>query len=71
MNYEVVVHVGAIRQAARVTSMSSELCYSGDRARVVFTFLYHPEYVTRGSILLFREGSSKGVGRVTKVTVAD
>ncbi len=61
------MHVGAIRQAATISSMSSELCHSGDRARVVFSFLYHPEYVMRNSVVLFREGSSTGVGRVTKV----
>jgi GTPase len=62
----VVVHVGAIRQNAKLIAMTSELCHSGDRTRATFSFLYHPEYVTKGSIVLFREGLSKGVGRVTR-----
>lgn len=39
---------------------------TGDRARIIFRFLFKPEYVRIGSLFLFREGSTKGVGRVTR-----
>jgi GTPase len=39
---------------------------TGDRARTIFRFLFKPEYVRPGCLFLFREGSTKGVGRVTR-----
>lgn len=38
---------------------------------VHFQFLYHPEYLRVGETILFREGRTKGVGRVTKLIFAD
>jgi GTPase len=40
---------------------------TGDRAKVVFKFLYYGEYLVPGTVILFREGSAKGVGRISKV----
>ncbi|KAJ2364312.1 hypothetical protein H4S01_003848, partial [Coemansia sp. RSA 2610] len=40
---------------------------TGDRARVLFQFIRHPEYVPAGSRLIFREGRTKGVGKVVRV----
>jgi GTPase len=40
---------------------------TGDRAFVRFQFLIRPEYIKVGSRLLFREGRTKGVGKVTAV----
>ena len=37
------------------------------RAQVVFKFMHRPEYVRVGSRLLFRQGTTKGVGEVIKV----
>lgn len=41
-----------------------EALRTGDRAIVRCRFMYRPEYLSPGSILLFREGRAKGVGRV-------
>lgn len=40
---------------------------TNDSASVLFRFVCHPEYVQPGMRLLFREGSSKGVGKITQV----
>ena len=40
------------------------LLRSGDRARVTFEFLYRPEYLVLGARLVFREGRTKGIGKV-------
>ncbi|KNC50332.1 GTP-binding protein 1 [Thecamonas trahens ATCC 50062] len=37
---------------------------TGMRAKVIFRFLYAPEYLPVGSRLIFRDGRTKGVGRV-------
>ena len=40
---------------------------TGDRALVRFRFLLRPEYVHVGASFLFREGSTKGIGKVVRV----
>ncbi|KAJ2115392.1 hypothetical protein IW146_002351 [Coemansia sp. RSA 922] len=70
--YQAMVHCGSVRQTARVLSIeqadgSSETLRTGDRARVVFQFIRHPEYLTEGTRLIFREGRTKGVGKVLRV----
>lgn len=40
---------------------------TGDRAYVRFRFLQYPEYIKPGARILFREGRTKGVGKVTRV----
>ncbi len=40
---------------------------TGDRAIVRFRFMQSPEYIKPGARLLFREGRTKGVGKVTRV----
>lgn len=70
--YQAMVHCGAVRQTTRVLSIvqdgnESETLRTGDRARVIFQFIRHPEYLTAGSRLVFREGRTKGVGKVVRV----
>ncbi|KAJ2757377.1 hypothetical protein GGI19_000096 [Coemansia pectinata] len=70
--YQAMVHCGSVRQTARVLAIeqadgSSETLRTGDRARVVFQFIRHPEYLTEGTRLIFREGRTKGVGKVLRV----
>ncbi|KAJ2449693.1 hypothetical protein EV183_004745, partial [Coemansia sp. RSA 2336] len=72
--YQAMVHCGAVRQTARVLSIRSansddedDALRTGSRARVLFQFIRHPEHLTEGSRLVFREGRTKGVGRVTRV----
>jgi hypothetical protein len=64
----VIVHGDAIRQAAKVVAMSGTVIYPGDRARVTLSFQYHPEYITKGTLILFRIGASSGVGRVLRTS---
>lgn len=62
--YQAVIHCEIIRQAARVVAMNKERLRSGDRARVRFRFIQHPEYITEGTRFVFREGRTKGIGMV-------
>jgi len=62
--YQAMIHCGIIRQCAAVKHMSCELLRTGDKAVVTFRFMYHGEYLRPGSPLLFREGRTKGLGRV-------
>jgi GTPase len=65
--YQAMVHCGSIRQTASITEMSAECLRTGDKARVKFRFVKHPEYLQEGQRLVFREGRTKAVGNVTQV----
>jgi len=71
MHYQAVIHCGIIRQTAAITRMDNEFLRTGDKAIVEFTFVIRPEYIKEGTVLIFREGNTKGVGRVTRVLYDD
>eukprot|EP01064_Diplonema_japonicum_P022938 TRINITY_DN3323_c3_g1_i1.p1 TRINITY_DN3323_c3_g1~~TRINITY_DN3323_c3_g1_i1.p1 ORF type:complete len:587 (+),score=85.97 TRINITY_DN3323_c3_g1_i1:64-1761(+) len=66
-NYQPVVHCRTIRQSARVHLEEDEHLRTGEKSTVKFTFAFRPEYLTPGLRLVFRDGSMKGLGTVTKV----
>ena len=67
-NYQPVVHIGAVRQAAKIVEMQdAEVLRTGDRCRCTFRFMYRPEFLDVGGRLVFREGMTKGVGKVVAV----
>ncbi|KAG8814229.1 hypothetical protein FRB91_007342 [Serendipita sp. 411] len=68
-NYQAMLHCGNIRQTVRLIDMDSNqgILRTGDRATVLFEFIQRPEYVKPGMKLLFREGSTKGLGVITKL----
>lgn len=59
-----MVHCGSIRQTASILSMSKDMLRTGDKARVRFRFIKHPEYLRPQQRLVFREGRTKAVGNV-------
>ncbi|KAJ3305308.1 Short integuments 2, mitochondrial [Kappamyces sp. JEL0829] len=65
--YQAMLHCGGVRQTARIVNMDKQILRTGDRAIVRFRFLQHPEYIKPGSKVLFREGRTKGVGKVVGV----
>merc|ERR1712232_522022 len=65
--YQALIHCGTVRQAAAVKEMSQALLRTGDRSIVTFRFVYHGEHVNVGSTILFREGRTKGIGRVVEL----
>lgn len=66
--FQVTVHIGSICQTAVMEGiMDPEGLRANIRAPVLFRFTRNPEYVREGMQLLFREGSTKGIGTVTQV----
>ncbi|KAI8376921.1 translation protein [Blakeslea trispora] len=65
--YQAMVHCGAVRQTARILTTDKSVLRTGDRAKVEFEFVKHPEYLTVGTRLIFREGRTKGVGKITRL----
>ena len=70
--YQAIIHCNGIRQSAEIRKIHNEDGYirSGDRAKVDFRFLYHDEYINPGSKFIFREGSSRGIGKVIGITIS-
>ena len=56
-----MVHVGAVRQTAQITWMSTEALRTGDKAIVNFKFVKTPEWIQTGRRFVFREGRTKAV----------
>ncbi|KXN90600.1 GTP-binding protein 1 [Leucoagaricus sp. SymC.cos] len=54
-------HRQAVRQTVRIVGMDHPqgILRTGDRAKVQFEFISHPEFVKEGMKLLFREGKTK------------
>ncbi|KAK4294665.1 hypothetical protein Pmani_032724 [Petrolisthes manimaculis] len=66
--YQATVHIGNVRQTAVVEGiLGSRSLHTDDRASVIFRFLRQPELVHIGARLLFRQGSTKGIGKVIQV----
>jgi GTPase len=71
MGYAPIIHVGTVVQSAKITGIRSvadgaeiPALRTGDRAIITGRFMYRPEYLHIGDMLLFREGRCKGVGKV-------
>ncbi len=65
--YSPVIHCSSIRQAARIIDMDKEFLTTGSKATVTFEFLYNPEAISPGMKLVFREGRTKGIGKIIKI----
>jgi selenocysteine-specific translation elongation factor len=66
-NYQAVVHCGVAQQTCKIVGLDKEYIRTGDKAKTRFRFMYWPEYVKEGNRLIFREGRTKGIGRITRV----
>lgn len=66
--FQATVHIGSICQTAVIEGiMDPEGLRANIRAPVLFRFTRSPEYVRVGMRLLFREGTTKGIGTVSQV----
>ncbi|CAF3813523.1 unnamed protein product [Rotaria magnacalcarata] len=68
VKYQAMVHCGSIRQTATIVSLPVENLRTGDRANVIFRFIKSPEYLRLGMKLIFREGRTKAIGSISKLT---
>lgn len=59
--YQAMVHCGSIRQTASILMMDKDCLRTGDKAKVKFRFIKHPEYIKKGQRMVFREGRTKAV----------
>jgi GTPase len=67
IGYQSVVHCHVVRQTATIIWMNKEFMRAGDDGIIRFRFLQAPEYLHVGDIVLFREGRTRGKGKITKI----
>lgn len=67
LNYQCVIHLGMVRQTASLISIDRDCLRTGDRAICRFKFVLREEYIHTNQTFVFREGSTKGIGKITKV----
>ena len=67
INYQPIIHCGTVKQSAKICKMDKELIRTGDTAIVIFEFLFYPVYIEKNSKIIFREGKTKGIGRVLEI----
>ena len=67
LKYQAVIHTGVVRQTAQVLSLSQELLRTGDKGIIKFRFMSAPEYLHEGVSILFREGRTRGLGKIIKI----
>ena len=78
INYEPVIHALCIRQSAKVLSLrnldgglatdGAMTLSRGDVAICRFRFLFRPEYLKIGTLIVLREGRTTGVGTVIELS---
>lgn len=66
-NYQPVIHCNNVRQTAKIILKEEQVLRVNDTAEVTFQFILNPEFMVKGSKLFFRDGKTKGVGRVVEV----
>ena len=65
--YQPVIHCGGISQCAKILKMNKEYLRSNDDAVITFKFMFHPEYIEEGCVFVFRDGLTKGIGKITQI----
>ena len=67
LNYEPVIHCGKITQSAKIIKMTKEQLRMGEKDRITFKFKYKPEFIEIEDTLIFREGKTKGIGKIIQI----
>jgi len=66
--YEPLIHLSTVAETAKVKLLDKSYMKAGESGKVEFTFKYKPAYLDVGEKFVFREGKTKGIGTVTKIS---
>ena len=68
VNYSPIINCGKIVQSAKIMRIYNKaVLRGGDVTRVKFKFQFRPEFLELGNTFLFREGKTKGIGKITRL----
>ncbi len=62
--YQTVVHAGTIRQTAKFKIEADKVLRTNSKENVTIKFLSRPEFILPGTLFMFRDGKTKGMGRI-------
>ena len=65
--FQATLHIGNVCQTASIVYMDKSSIKNNEEAKVVWRFKSRVEYLKVGTKLIFREGTTKGMGEVTKI----
>ncbi len=65
--YEPVLHVETIAETVVFEDMNRDYIMAGQSGSVKMRFKFNPHHIHEGQKFIFREGRSKGIGKVVKV----
>lgn len=67
IGYEPVIHMETICEAVKIVGLDRPYMMAGERGKARIRFKFKPYAVASGQKFIFREGKSKGIGRVIGV----
>jgi elongation factor 1-alpha len=67
IGYEPVIHMETICEAVKIVGLEKKYMMAGERGKARIRFKFKPYVVEPGQKFIFREGKSKGIGRVIGV----
>ena len=67
VNYEPVIHCGKIAQSAKILECDNENLRTGEKGTLLFEFKYKAEFLEKDDVLIFREGKTKGIGKIIEL----
>lgn len=72
LGYQPVIHTGNISQSAKIIKICNgnqitNILRSGDTGKISFKFLYYPVFIEKDNTIIFREGKTKGIGKIISV----
>lgn len=62
--YQTVIHCGTIRQTGRFKIPDDILLRANSKQNINIKFVQRPEFILPGTLFMFRDGRTKGMGRV-------
>ena len=71
VGYQSVVHCKVVRQTCTIVQMDKDFLRSGEKGIIRFKFIKKPEYLHVGDTILFREGRTRGKGKIIKIFPID
>ena len=63
--YQTVIHCGTIRQTGRFKIKDDLLLRTNSKENIDIKFIQRPEFILPGTYFMFRDGRTKGMGRVS------
>lgn len=67
--YQPIIHCNGVRQSAEIINIFNKtgVVRANDKCRAHFKFVHYNEQINPGSKFLFREGNTRGVGKIIEV----